>query len=193
MRSMFVRKFRELLETKDAVRPLHVALRHVVCARDVEACGWQGWMLEAAWRAPVDEAEAAREPYERLVPIAAHRCPRCGRRLVESDVEGQDLVACEDPHAAFRFDYDVAAIEYRDDPWLDAWREVEPLGLLRMRWADRAPDADPWHEHCELCSAAFSDDPFDEHEGMSDGLYRWVCLECWDLMDQARRRVTDGL
>jgi len=75
---------------------------------------------------------------------------------------------------------------YVEDPDRLLADEYLPLGLTRVRWSDRKPGSDPDHEHCEVCSARFSDAPYDQHEAMSDGLHRWICLPCWRRIESAR-------
>jgi hypothetical protein len=46
------RKFKHLieLELKDVETPDYVWLAYAVCAVEKDACGWGGWMIEAAFK-----------------------------------------------------------------------------------------------------------------------------------------------
>jgi hypothetical protein len=186
---MFVRKFKHLLEMRDAdvVPPAEASIRYAVCAYDVDSCGWHGWTLDAVWRAPNEELEERADPHARLLPTASKaNCPRCGRPLCDADASDVHLAAAPDPRPAKKIE--VTPREYSDNPWRDLADEYMSLGLKRMRWCDRTADSDESHDHCETCGRAVSDDPHDAHEAMSDGRHRWVCLECWARMESASAR-----
>lgn len=72
----FPRRFQHLIETElehvDA--PDYAWLVYVVCAVTPDACGWGGWMLEAAFK------RTTLVPPDQILSVADEQiCPRCGR------------------------------------------------------------------------------------------------------------------
>jgi len=184
----FPEKFKHLLEMRqgDVESPRHVCLVYAVCGHETHSCGWHGWILAAAWRDP-GQGDPDGDPYDYLLPGAYEsdvRCPRCGRALASTGVKAW-LAPERCPWPGHESDGAPMQYEYAEDPDRLLAEEYRPLGLKRVRWKDRHPEADRDHEHCEICFARFSDGPYDQHEGMSDGLYRWVCFACWRRIEEA--------
>jgi hypothetical protein len=110
----FPAKFRHLIErTTDEVEQPHYAwLAYAVCAATADGCGWEGWMLEAAFR-----RDGKRHPTstgDRALGAADEQiCPRCGRETVRTDVALR-LEPSVDQSRPLRagVDYEVAPTEY---------------------------------------------------------------------------------
>ena len=61
----------------DVEPPDYLWLTYAVCAVEPAACGWGGWMIEAAFKR--DDQHHATGTGDRLLPAAdVQRCPRCG-------------------------------------------------------------------------------------------------------------------
>ncbi|MEN6575954.1 MAG: hypothetical protein ABFD90_06385 [Phycisphaerales bacterium] len=78
----FPRKFKNLLEIKlkDVETPDHVWITYAVCAVEKNACGWGGWMIEAAFKK--GEQRRATAGRDKLLPAMMDQiCPRCGKSL----------------------------------------------------------------------------------------------------------------
>ena len=112
----FTRKFQQLIETTagEVEAPDYVWLAYAVCALTPDACGWGGWMVEAAFKASADHHPTATG--DRLLSAADEQvCPRCGRATFRTGVALR-LVPSADQTPPLRegADYDVAPIEYTD-------------------------------------------------------------------------------
>jgi hypothetical protein len=178
----FPAKFKGLLELRagDVEAPRHACLVYAVCGRETHSCGWHGWALAGVWR---DRDPSHDDPHPDLLPGAYEaRCPRCGRELVNVNAEAWFLAG---PTPWPQASVESAPMTYVEDPDRLLAEEYLPLGLTRTRWSDRKPGADDDHQHCSMCFRAFSDAPYDEQEGMSDGLHRWICLSCWRRIERA--------
>ncbi len=82
----FPEKFRNLIELREEQVdvPDYVWLAYAVCAVKEDSCGWQGWIIESAWR------QREGEPRESEVRADTNRlCPRCGKSLFRTEVEKQ--------------------------------------------------------------------------------------------------------
>jgi hypothetical protein len=82
----FPKKFKHLLELtlKDVEAPDYGWLVYAVCGCDEGACGWGGWMLEAAFRNSTERHRTCTG--DRLLstaPVAS--CPICGKPLFRTD------------------------------------------------------------------------------------------------------------
>lgn len=114
----FPKHFQPLLEiSSDEVgTPDYVWLVYAVCAVEAGSCGWQGWIIDGAFRRSVthhptgtgDELLSA--PYDQ-------KCPVCGRTLFRTSVEARfDLSADQTPvHGVPGRDYEVEPIEYETE------------------------------------------------------------------------------
>ena len=74
------RKFAPLLEIDrgDVETPDYVWLVYAVCACSEDACGWGGWMIEAAFK-KTEERHWTRTGDKLLSAMDEQVCPRCGR------------------------------------------------------------------------------------------------------------------
>ena len=83
----FPPQFRHLLELSaaDVEASDYVWLVYAVCAVTPDACGWGGWMIEAAFK-----HDAARHPTgtgdRPLSAVDEQVCPRCGRATFRTGV-----------------------------------------------------------------------------------------------------------
>ena len=107
------RKFKHLIEIKlqDVEVPDYVWLTYAVCACEPDACGWGGWMIEAAFKKtgtkhPTGTGDKV------LSAMMDQVCPRCGKptfrtgasiRMIPSEDQTDPLSHVECP-----------AIEYDD-------------------------------------------------------------------------------
>lgn len=80
----FPLKFKPLLELElhDVERPDYVWLAYAVCGCELDACGWNGWIISAAFQR-TDEIYPSK-PGHKLLPSQGNHCPRCGRVLFET-------------------------------------------------------------------------------------------------------------
>ncbi|MCU7935437.1 MAG: hypothetical protein KZQ99_11225 [Candidatus Thiodiazotropha sp. (ex Dulcina madagascariensis)] len=62
------------IESGDVVSPDEVWLVYAVCAYEDDACGWGGWILEAA-----------KKKGKQLASNTSQKCPACGRTLFRTD------------------------------------------------------------------------------------------------------------
>ncbi|QPH55204.1 hypothetical protein [Pontivivens ytuae] len=68
-----------------------VLLTHAVCPTASDRCGWQGWLLEAAWR----RIAPGEDPFSRRAPAITNQiCPNCGAEVFRTYVS-RELVAEE--------------------------------------------------------------------------------------------------
>lgn len=76
----FPRKFQHLIQTEleDVVLPDYLWLAYAVCACSPDACGWGGWMIEAAFRRTGERHPTATGDLL-LSAVDQQVCPRCGR------------------------------------------------------------------------------------------------------------------
>lgn len=112
----FPRKFQGLLEIErgDVPIPDYVWLVYAICALSDDACGWGGWMIEAAFQSgdggyPTATGDA-------LLPAVDQQvCPCCGRETFRTGasvrmVPSEDQRLPQEPGA----DYEVTPIDYGD-------------------------------------------------------------------------------
>ena len=109
-------KFRHLIErtTDDVERPDYVWLAYAVCAVTVDGCGWEGWMLETAFRQ--DGAKHPTSTGDRALAAATEQvCPRCRRETFRTEVALR-LEPSADQSAPLRagVDYEIEPIKYED-------------------------------------------------------------------------------
>jgi hypothetical protein len=111
------RKFQKLVEVdSEAVdQPDYVWLAYSACVMSPEACGWTGWVLEAAY-----QNTQQRHPTgtgDKLLSTAdEQQCPRCGRSLFRTGVAAR-LERSENqapPQSLSGRHYEVSPIEYSD-------------------------------------------------------------------------------
>lgn len=77
----FYKKFKHLLdlELKDVEIPDYVILTYAVCACDKDACGWGGWMIEAAFKR-MEQKNYPTSTGDKLVSSFDEQvCPNCGK------------------------------------------------------------------------------------------------------------------
>ena len=112
----FPRKFQKLLEIErgNVVVPDYVWMVYAVCAVSQEACGWGGWIIEAAFQAgggdyPTSTGDALLPAQDQQV------CPRCGRETFRTGA-GVRVVPSEDQEPPLKAgqDYEVSPMEYTD-------------------------------------------------------------------------------
>ena len=110
----FPAKFRHLIERTEAdvESPDYVWLAYAVCAVTSEGCGWEGWMIEAAFRR--DGTKHPTGTGDRLLSAAAEQiCPRCGRETFRTQVSLRlDPSVDQSPPLRAGIDYDVSDVEY---------------------------------------------------------------------------------
>jgi len=109
-------KFRHLIERTSAEveSPDYVWLAYAVCALTKEACGWEGWMIEAAFRR--DGQKHPTGTGDRLLSAADEQvCPRCGRGTFITEVTLR-VEPSVDQSTRLRagIDYEVVPIEYEE-------------------------------------------------------------------------------
>ena len=93
----------------DVEVPDYAWLTWAACAVAPDACGWEGWMLEAAFRR--DGQRHATGTGDRLIAAAdAQACPRCGRETFRTaaSVRVEPSVDQRPVHGRAALDYDVA-------------------------------------------------------------------------------------
>lgn len=102
----FNKKFKHLLELelKDVEVPDYVIMTYAVCAVEREACGWGGWMIEAAFKR-TEKKDWPTGTGDKLVEtFDLQLCPRCGRETFRTDasiiVENPKPFVYEGPGAA---------------------------------------------------------------------------------------------
>lgn len=115
-RMAFPAKFRHLIERSadDVELPDYVWLAYAACAVTAEGCGWEGWMLETAFRR--DGAKHPTSTGDRLLSAADEQaCPRCGRETFRTEVAVRlEPSVDQSPPRRAGIDYDVAPIEYEE-------------------------------------------------------------------------------
>ncbi len=111
----YPRKFKSLLESelKDEVIPDYVWLTYAVCATDKDACGWAGWLIEAAFKKHEHQRTAGDE--DKLLNVVEQVCPRCGKQLFRT-VASVRYEPSKDQTAPLvaGVDYEVLPLEYED-------------------------------------------------------------------------------
>ena len=112
----FPRKFQSLIEIErsDVVIPDYLWLVYAVCAASQDACGWSGWMIEAAFQAdggdyPTSTGDAPLPAQDQQV------CPRCGRETFRTGASVR-MVPSEDQKLPLEpgIDYEASPIEYTE-------------------------------------------------------------------------------
>lgn len=110
----FPRKFKKQLEKgiDDVISPDYVFLVYTVCGTEEDSCGWEGWMLESAFKKSKEKHPTSTGDQ----PLAAadeQTCPRCGKTTFRTDTvlrfEKSRQSATKD------FDYEVSPIGYTDE------------------------------------------------------------------------------
>lgn len=112
----FPRKFQSLLEIEqsDVPAPDYVWLVYAVCAVSDEACGWGGWMIEAAFQ--IGNGNQPTATGDALIPSQDGQvCPRCGLETFRTGASVR-MVPSEDQTLPLvpGTDYAVVPIEYMD-------------------------------------------------------------------------------
>jgi hypothetical protein len=115
----FPRKFQPLIEIErgDVAVPDYVWLVYAVCAVTQDACGWGGWMIEAAFQG--DGKGTGDHPTatgDALLPAMDEQiCPVCGGETYRTGASVR-MVPSEDQRLPQEpgVDYEVADIEYED-------------------------------------------------------------------------------
>ncbi len=112
----FPRKFQRLLEIKrhDVSALDYVWLVYAVCAVSENACGWGGWMIEAAFH--VGDGTYPTSTGDALVPAQDQQiCPRCGQETFRTGASIR-MVPSEDQKSLWEpgVDYEVSPLEYTD-------------------------------------------------------------------------------
>lgn len=108
------RKFKHLLEIElsDVEPPDYASLVFCVCACEVDACGWSGWLLEAAFKAD-GKTHDSWTGDRVLSSDSSFRCPRCARPLYRTGASVR--VETVGPFPPARFEYESLPIEYDDE------------------------------------------------------------------------------
>lgn len=112
----FPRKFQELLEIErgDVPIPDYVWLVYAVCAVSQDACGWGGWMIEAAFQGGGGDHPTSTG--DKLLPALDQQvCPRCGRETFRTGASVR-MVPSEDQKLPLEHgvDYEIAPMDYGD-------------------------------------------------------------------------------
>ena len=106
------RKFQTIVENADATAtiPDYVWLAFAVCVMEQKACGWTGWIIEAAFL-KVPETERT-DHQDRPIPAADNqRCPPCGMTLFRTGVERRFVLDATNPRK-ITSDYESVPIKY---------------------------------------------------------------------------------
>jgi hypothetical protein len=108
------RKLKHLieLELKDVETPDYVWLTYAVCAVEKDACGWGGWMIEAAFKKtgtkhPTGTGDKV------LSAVMDQVCPRCGKTTFRTAASLR-LVPSEDQTPPETTNCECLPIEYED-------------------------------------------------------------------------------
>lgn len=113
----FPAKFRHLIErtAADVESPDYVWLAYAVCAVTTEGCGWEGWMIESAFRR--DGTNYPTSTGDRRVSAMDEQiCPRCGRQTFRTEVALRlEPSVDQAPPRRPGIDYEAAPIEYEDE------------------------------------------------------------------------------
>jgi hypothetical protein len=112
----FPRKFRHLIETEltDVEAPDYVWLVYAVCALSADACGWGGWMIEAAFKR-TGEAHPTATGDKLLSAVDEQVCPRCGRETYRTGAAVRLAPSQEqDPPLRPGVDYEVLPPLYEE-------------------------------------------------------------------------------
>ena len=112
----FPRRFQHLIEAElaDVEGPDYVWLTYAVCAVSSDACGWGGWMIEAAFGRTGERHPTATG--DKLVSAVDNQmCPRCGRQTYRTGASLR-FEASEEQSPARRpgVDYEEEAPQYQD-------------------------------------------------------------------------------
>jgi len=104
----FPDKFRDLIELreKQVDVPDYVWLAYAVCATEEDSCGWQGWIIESAWK-----QRKGNQADSEVKADAEQLCPDCGKLLFRTEVEKQYRL---NPNAGpkITFPYETVPITY---------------------------------------------------------------------------------
>ncbi len=102
----FPEKFRKLIELREeqVTIPDYVWLAYGVCGAEEDSCGWQGWIIESAWKI-VEGKEVE------VKADAEQDCPICSKQVYRTEVE-----------KCFRFDPNAG-------PKLNSSYETAPLSF----------------------------------------------------------------
>lgn len=113
-----LRKFKKLheIELKDVDVPDYVVVTYAVCAIEDDACGWGGWMIEAAFQNDNGRKHKSITG-DRVLPGAyAQICPICGKEtfrtaasIVMEPSKNKKLI-----DEIMKVEYEVIPIEYND-------------------------------------------------------------------------------
>ena len=70
---------------------------------------------------------------------------------------------------------DGEPVEYVDDPDALEAREYSLEEWHQAKWNSTYPGD---HEHCDRCGRAFSDEPYELHEGYTNQHGAFMCMNC---------------
>jgi hypothetical protein len=112
----FPRRFQHLIETEldDVEAPDYVWLVYAVCAISPDACGWGGWMIEAAFRRTGESHPTGTG--DKLVGAQDEQvCPRCGKETYRTGATLRfERSADQSPPRRAGIDYEVVQPTYED-------------------------------------------------------------------------------
>jgi hypothetical protein len=112
----FPLKFKELIELtlNDVEMPDYVWLTYAVCVMENDACGWQGWIIESAFKITTEDYPTGTG--DKLLPTSSDECvcPSCGRGLfrTQASVKFEPSIDQAPVHGIPGIDYKVADIDY---------------------------------------------------------------------------------
>ena len=114
----YPKKFKQLLEStlNDVERPDYVWLTYAVCAMTADACGWDGWTIEGAFKQTDKLYPTATGDKALTSDNENQRCPRCGRQLFRTQAtirltpSGNQISTTGVPV----IDYEVVPMRYDD-------------------------------------------------------------------------------
>lgn len=112
----YLKKFKHLLEAelKDVEVPDYVILTYAVCACDEDACGWGGWMIEAAFKETDRKDWPTGTGDKYVMSNNEQRCPTCGRETYRTSAQ----IVLDSPKPLLdenEGQYEIEPIVYEDE------------------------------------------------------------------------------
>lgn len=106
------KRFRDLIERSpvDLNPPEAIVLTYCVCCVGNNACGWNGWTVEAALR----HGEVLRTEDMLLLYDADQRCPRCGNETFRTGSSFEYNINPIPLAGELSADIEILPVEYED-------------------------------------------------------------------------------
>lgn len=112
----FLKKFKKLINLKkeEVEIPDYIWLTYAVCVVEDDACGWGGWMLEAAFKKKKPK-EKTDDFDDRVLSAQDEQiCPVCGKETFRTEVSVRYTPSKNQKLRAIAgVDYKVARIKYK--------------------------------------------------------------------------------